>query len=192
MMKASYEISKMKALTLYILKESGGTLDLITLFKNMYFSQQEFLVKYGRPIFKDSFHAHRLGPVPSFAYSAFCRSLEGYADATEEVKNFGSSFKIEENDNIRYVTALEEPDMDELAVAEVRIIVQLLGQQGKNTKESAKKSHDSAWEIADARAKDDPRDNYMSLVSIARAGGANSAILDRIRQMQEFETFCKA
>ena len=192
MMKASYEISKMKALVLYILKESGGTLDLITLFRNMYFSQQEFLVKYGRPIFKDSFHAFRLGPVPSFVYRAFCRSLEGYVDATEDVKNFGSSFKIEEKDNVRYVTALEEPDMDELAVAEVRIIIQFLGKQGKETKEPAKKSHDSAWVIADARAKDDPRDNYMSLVNIARAGGANSAILDRIRQLQEFEFFYKA
>lgn len=192
-MKASYEISKIKALVLYILKESGGTLDFITLFKNMYFSQQEFLVKYGRPIFKDSFRALRLGPVPSFTYRAFCRSLEGYADATEDVKNFGSSFKIEEKENVRYVTALEEPDMDELAVAEARIIVQILkANEGKTPKELSKDSHDSAWEIADTRAKDDPRDNYMSLVNIARAGGANAAILDRIRQSQEFEAFCKA
>lgn len=192
-MKASYEISKIKSLILYILKESGGSMDFISLFKNMYFSQQEFLVKYGRPIFKDSFRAQKLGPVPSFTYAAFRRALDGYTDATEDMKRFGSSFKIEEKNNVRFVTALDEPDMDELALAEVSVIVRVLKiNEGKTPQTLSQASHDNAWKVADTRAQDDPRDNYMSLVSIARAGGANDAILERIRQSQEFEAFCKS
>lgn len=192
-MKASYEISKIKAMVLYILKESGGTLDFITLFKNMYFSQREFLVKFGRPLFKDSFRAVKLGPVPSFTYAAFSYALNDFVDATEDIKQFDSSFQVEEKDKVRYVTAVEEPDMDELAVAEVRIINQILEEnKGKSAQELSILSHeDKAWQAANRRAKDDPRDNYMSLVNIARAGGANEKILEHIRQSQAFEAFCK-
>lgn len=192
-MKAPFEISKIKAMILYILKESGGTLDFITLFKNMYFSQREFLVKFGRPLFKDSFRAVRLGPVPSFTYTAFCCALNDYADTTEDIKRFDSSFHLEEKDNVRYVSAIEEPDMDELAVAEKRIIDQILKEnKGKNAQELSRISHDDrAWQEANRRAEDDPRDNYMSLVNIARAGGANESILEHIRQSQAFEAFCK-
>ena len=192
-MKATYEISKIKAMILYILKESGGTLDFITLFKNMYFSQREFLVKFGRPLFKDSFRAVKLGPVPSFTYAAFSCALNDFDGATEDIKQFDTSFQVEEKDKVRFVTAVEEPDMDELAVAERRIIDQILGEnKGKSSQELSRISHeDNAWKAANRRAKDDPRDNYMSLVNIARAGGANENILEHIRQSQAFEAFCK-
>lgn len=92
-MKASYEISKIKAMVLYILKESGGTLDFITLFKNMYFSQREFLVKFGRPLFKDSFRAVKLGPVPSFTYAAFGYALLMMGLLNLELANFPLKLK---------------------------------------------------------------------------------------------------
>jgi uncharacterized phage-associated protein len=192
-MKAAYEINKIKALILYILKESGGTLDFITLFKNMYFSQKEYLVQYGKPMFKDSFRALRKGPVPSFTYTAFCHALNDFTEATDDIKNFDSSFHIDKKNKVRYVSAKDEPDMDQLAGAEVRVLNKIIEKyKGKTPTELSDESHDKAWEVACERAEDDPRDDYMSLVNIARAGGANDQILNHIRQAQAFEVFCRA
>lgn len=191
-MKATYDISKIKALILYVLKESGGTLDFITLFKNMYFSQKEYLVQYGKPMFKDSFRALRRGPVPSFTYAAFCSALSDFANATDDIKNFDSSFIVEEKDSVRFVTAKNGPDMDQLAGAEVVIINKIINRcKGKTPAQLSDDSHDEAWAAANKRAEDDPRDNYMPLVSIARAGGASDQILNHIRQAQTFEAFCR-
>lgn len=191
-MKASYDIRKIKALILYILKESGGQLDFISLFKNMYFSQKEYLVQYGKPMFKDSFRAYKNGPVPSFTYAAFRYALDNFTNATEDIINFDSSFTIEEINNVRYVSAKEEPDMDQLAGAEVRVLKQIIEEcSGKTPYQLSEDSHDDAWDAAIKRAEDDPKDNYISLVSIARAGGAGDQILNHIRQGQAFEEFCR-
>lgn len=191
-MKAIYDISKIKSFVLYILKESGGQMDFITLFKNMYFSQREYLVQYGKPIFKDSFRALRKGPVPSFTYMAFCSALDGYKDSADDIKEFNASFIVEEKDNVRYITAIEEPDLEELAPAEMRVIKKVMdANKTKTPQQLSEDSHDEAWKAAELRAQDDPKDNYMPLVSIARAGGANPQILNHIRQAQALENFCR-
>lgn len=193
-MKASYEIDKIKAVVLYILKRSGGTLDFITLFKKMYFVQQRFLVTYGRPIFKDSFRAVKLGPVPSFTYMTLRSALSSFENSTNDVMSFCESFKVNDDGKVKTVSALAEPDTDELAVAEIRIIDQiLLETKEKSPKQLSDDSHkDKAWIAANKRALDDPTDNYIPLVNIARAGGAGKQILEHLRQAQAFEAFCKA
>ena len=92
----------------------------------------------------------------------------------------------------------EEPVMpgvltvEALAQAGAVAILSLEENKGKSAQELSTISHeDKAWQAANRRAKDDPRDNYMSLVNIARAGGANEKILEHIRQSQAFEAFCK-
>lgn len=192
-MKTRYEISKLKALILYILKESGGTLDFITLFKKMYYVQQRYLVTYGKPAFSDKFRAVKLGPVPSFTYKAFRSLLDEDTHVSEEMKAFSQAFQVKEVEHVRVVSMREEPDMDDLAVAEVRMIDQVLAEtQGMTPKKLSDKSHaDSAWQNARKRAEDDPSDNYMSLVNIARAGGANKQVLEHIRLTQSFDAFCK-
>ena len=192
-MKTRYEINKLKALILYILKESGGTLDFITLFKKMYYVQQRYLVTYGKPAFSDKFRAVKLGQVPSFTYKAFRSLLDEDTHVSEEMKAFSQAFQVKEVEHVRVVSMREEPDMDDLAVAEVRMIDQVLAEtQGMTPKKLSDKSHaDSAWQNARKRAEDDPSDNYMSLVNIARAGGANKQVLEHIRLTQSFDAFCK-
>jgi len=191
-MKMRYEINKLKALILYILKESGGTLDFITLFKKMYYVQQRYLVTYGKPAFSDKFKAVKLGPVPSFTYKAFCSLLED-AQVSKEMELFNRAFQVEESNHVRTVSMKEQPDMDELAVAEIKVIEQVLDEtKGMSPKDLSNKSHeDKAWKKARRRAEDDPTDNYMSLVNIARAGGANNQVLEHIRLTQSFDSFCK-
>ena len=57
---------------------------------------------------------------------------------------------------------------------------------------SAKSHKDKAWIKAKERMKDDPTDGRMSLVSIARAGGAQPAILNYLRDSLNFDYWCKA
>ena len=64
-----YDVDKLKAVTLYILKKCGAT-DYIHLFKILYFAEREHYADYGKRITKDIFIAMEHGPVPSFLYNA--------------------------------------------------------------------------------------------------------------------------
>ena len=64
-----YDVEKLKAVTLYILKKCGAT-DYIHLFKILYFAEREHYADYGKRITKDTFIAMEHGPVPSFLYNA--------------------------------------------------------------------------------------------------------------------------
>lgn len=192
-MKTSFEIDKIKAVVLYILKKSGGTLDHITLFKKMYFAQQLYLVRYGRVIFNDSFRGYKRGPVPTFTYRSFRSALDDLTNATTDIRYFDSSFVQTEVSGIKYVHSDEEPDMDEFAEAEIEVINEILAQtKDMSAEELSELSHrDSAWIQANDRAQIDPRDNYMTVLSIAKAGGASQEILNYIRQTQILEDYCR-
>ena len=45
-------------------------------------------------------------------------------------------------------------------------------------------SHDSAWEEANTRIKDDPQKNFITIIDIARAGKASETMVDYIREKQ--------
>ena len=192
-MKTSFEIDKIKAVVLYILKKSGGTLDHITLFKKMYFAQQLYLVRYGRVIFNDSFRGYKRGPVPTFTYRSFLSALDNLTNATTDIRHFDSSFVQTEVSGIKYVHSDEEPDMDEFAEVEVEVINEILAKtKDMSAEELSELSHrDSAWIQANDRAQIDPRDNYMTVLSIAKAGGASQEILNYIRQTQILEDYCR-
>lgn len=190
-MKTAREIEKIKAVVLYILQECGGTLDLITLFKKMYFSQQLYAARYGKTIFNDSFRAKRKGPVPSFTYHAFCCAYDGLDKASEDVKSFDSSFEVFEKGGKRFVKALANPELKKIAGMELDVLREVLKQtKDVNPNDLSKKSHDKAWEDSYKRAENDPKDDYISIVNIAKAGGASKEILNYIRQRQQMEIFC--
>lgn len=192
-MKTVDEIDKIKAVVLYILSRSGGSQDFVSLVKKMYFAQRRYLALYGRPIFNDMFYARERGPVPAFTYKAlYIESLK--ATAFPEIAAFNESFRVEASGNSRMVCALAVPDMDELAVAEVEVIDAVLAEtEGMDAEQLSALSHeDEAWKLAKERMKDDPMDGRMSLVSIARAGGANRSIIEYLRDSLNFDYWCKA
>ena len=63
------DMLKLKAVTLYILKQCGE-LDFIHLFKILYFAERQHYATYGKHLVKDTFCALERGPVPSFLYDA--------------------------------------------------------------------------------------------------------------------------
>lgn len=190
-MKTALEIGKIRAVALYILQESGGTLDLITLFKKMYFSQKLYLARYGKTIFNDSFRAKRRGPVPSFTYHSLICAFNNMEGATEDVKNFDSAFMVYETGGVKFVSANTEPDMKKIAGMEQKTIKEVLKRtKDMSADELSEESHDAAWQTAIERAKNDSTDDYISIVNMAKAEGASKAVINYIRQRQQLEAFC--
>ena len=50
-------------------------------------------------------------------------------------------------------------------------------------------SHDDAWATAFNRSKNDPADNYISMVNMAKAGDASEDAINYIRQRQLMSSF---
>ena len=190
-MKTALEIGKIRAIVLYILQESGGELDLITLFKKMYFSQRLYLARYGKTIFNDSFRAKRRGPVPSAAYHFLICAFNDMEGATDGVKYFDSAFTVYETNGVKFVRAKTQPDMKKIAGMEKRVIQEALEKtKGMSPDELSEESHDTAWQTAIKRAKNDPSDDYISIVNMAKAEGASNEVVNYIRQRQQLESFC--
>jgi len=155
-MKSPDEIAKIKAVLLYILKSNGGVQDFVSLVKKMYFAQQEYLVTYGRPLCNDSFYARDRGPVPSFTYKSLWAEF-GNNSCSLEIQDFNKSFSVSISGKSRNIKALEDPDMDELAVAEVEMLDVVLERlKGLTAEQLTDMSHkDKAWKDAYEQTKDD-------------------------------------
>ena len=192
-MKTSDELDKIKAAVLYILSKCNGAQDFVSLVKKMYFAQQRYLALYGRPIFNDMSYSRERGPVPSFTYKALFVGAN-QTEVSPEINKFNASFSVSPLKGDKLISSKELPDMDELAVAEVEVIDAILRETNGMTAEqlSAKSHKDKAWIKAKERMKDDPTDGRTSLVSIARAGGAQPAILNYLRDSLNFDYWCKA
>ncbi|GHU64994.1 hypothetical protein FACS1894123_10580 [Bacteroidia bacterium] len=178
-MKTKDEISKIKAVLLYILSAFPAGIDFIKLFKIMYFAQQEHLVKYARGVVDDTFYALRHGPVPSFTYKAIQIKQEKIGKTSSDMDEIISAIIIT-NDKLN-ATALA--DMEELSISDVKCLDNAI-EKYKNMDSFAlsKLSHDTAWKEAFKRAQDDPEKNKMTLIDIAKAGNANLDIIDLIRE----------
>ena len=157
-MKSIDDIQKLKAVVCYVLGKSQGGMDYIHLFKSMYFAQQEHLVKYGLPLFNDTFVVRKHGPVPSLTYKVI-RCVEG--------KNTELTIGLEV-----FISALT---LDR-CVSECLAI---------DSFELSKLSHqDAAFKKARKKAMETGEDTCIPLFDIAKAGGASDSMLEIIRERQ--------
>ena len=183
-MKTSEQILKIRAMVLYLIKQVGE-LDYFKLFKLMYYAQQAYLVKYGRPIVQDTFHARQFGPVPAFTYKAL-RTADLKEESTSEIAEFLDGISVERREGVAFVNSVIEPDMDELAPAEICVIDQVISEKGHlDGKTLSEMSHaDKAWMNAHERMANDPEQDRMTLIEIAIAGGASTDRINYLRDMQ--------
>ena len=178
-MKTTDEILKIKATLLYILKNFPNGVDFIKLFKILYFAQQDHLVKYGRGIVNENFYALKHGPVPSYSYKAL-----QFASGKKIIGDFDEFLiGIEVKDDL--VFSKIQPDLDELSGTDMKFLDASLNKH-KDTKpyDLSELSHDDAWEKACERVEDDPEKNIMTIIDIARAGGATEKMIYYIRENQ--------
>lgn len=178
-MKTKNEILKMRAAVLYVLQsfDEGG--DYIKLFKILYFAQKEHLVKYGRGVIGDTFHALKYGPVPSFIY----KSLQMNEGKFEKESDFAPLYDTILVDDKSLVFSKEKPDMDELSASDVECLNKSIKKyRDMNSYRLSARSHDIAWKEAYTRAQDDPEKDCMTQIDIARAGHAKQGVIEYIKE----------
>lgn len=179
-MKSQEQINKIEAVVLYILQHFKDGVDYIKLFKIMYFAQREYLATYGLTIAEDTFKARQLGPVPSLTYKVVKMVENGEENA--DLKSFTSSIRV---DGEQKVYAKSAPNMDYIAVMEKKELDKTISKyKDMSSKELSQLSHDNAYQSVCERMKDDPQKDVLTLIDIARAGGASEAMVEHIREVQ--------
>lgn len=179
-MKTLDEILKMRACLLYVLQQLGKETDFIKLFKILYFAQREHLVKYGRGVIGDTFHALRFGPVPSFIYKAL-QMAQGKLGMEPDFKPFLDGVVVSD---ASLVSSNEKPDMDELSLSDVACLNKYIEKYKDldSYKLSNRSHYDKAWKEAFNRSKDDPEKDVMTVLDIAKAGKAKLGVIAYIKE----------
>ena len=180
-MKTKDEIDKIKASLLYILVQFPDGIDFIKLFKIMYFAEKEHLINYGRSITRDSFHALKHGPVPSFTYKAI-QVTQGKIKENQDLNEVAMSIIISGDK----IFAKTNADKDELSISDMRCLDNAINKcKSIDSYTLSDISHeDSAWKDAYSRSQDDPEKNKITLIDIARSGNASIDIINKIRESE--------
>lgn len=179
-MKTKDEILKMRAGVLYVAQAFEGGIDFIKLFKILYFAQREHLVKYGRGIIGDTFHALKLGPVPSFIYKAL-QIVQGKMEREKDFELFLKGITV---DSSTLIKTTEKPDIEELSESDIYCLDKYI-KKYKNYNSyvlSGRSHYDSAWKQAYNRAKEDPEKDIMTSIDIAKAGKAKDGVIAYIKE----------
>lgn len=174
MIKSNFNIEKAKASVLFIINNIGET-DLLKIFKILYFAERNHLAKYGRLILNDDYVAMKNGPVPSKLYDLF-KIVRGDLPKQESYNDFVNAFEVKDT---YIVSALEQPDFDELSKSNIVCIEDAIRDNYSLTFEQlSSKSHQYAWNNAS-------RDDYMNFLDIATEGGANEEMIKYIIENKE-------
>lgn len=183
-----YDVEKMKAVTLYILKKCGAT-DYIHLFKILYFAEKEHYADYGKRITKDTFIAMEHGPVPSFLYNALkLVTRQEQASANSPLWMIANAVTPGSAELYYYFVAAEEPDMDELSKAEIASLDKSIAEnKDMSPWELSDKSHDEAW----AEAWEKLQNSAMNPYLIAKAGGASDGFVEYLKEQDVLDNFLK-
>ena len=128
-------------------------------YKILYFADQKHILKYGRPIFGDTYVKMPYGPVPSFVKSVVDEEIEGLEEVVAKYHNY-------------YLKLLKEPDLDYLSESDIECLEESI-EENKNLSfdELTEKSHDLAYNKASW---------VISYFDIARAAGADEKVLKYI------------
>jgi len=178
-MKTADEFLKIRAALLYVINKFPEGVDYIKLFKILYFAQKQHLVTYGRVIVNDTFHADKHGPVPSFSYSAL--KAKERNNCTKDFDAFLDGITIFN----KKVKSTMVPDLDELSVSDIESLDKSLKKySAKFSYFLSALSHDEAWDSARKRKLEDPENDRMTVIEIAKAGKAKDGMIDYIRDVQ--------
>ena len=183
-----YDVEKLKAVTLYILKKCGAT-DYIHLFKILYFAEKEHYADYGKRITMDTFIAMEHGPVPSFLYDALkLVTKQEKANSTSLLWVIANAITPGSAELNYYFAAAEEPDMDELSKAEIASLDKSIAEhKDMSPWDVSEKSHDEAWHDA----WDKMQNSAMNQYKIAKAGGASDGLVEYLKEQDALDNLLK-
>lgn len=175
------ELLKLKAVVLYIVNKCEA-IDYFHIFKILYFADRDHYAKYGQRIINDTFCALPNGPVPSTLFDAIKVVVGQRSKETNLELNLISDSLYPSDETYLYIlSAKENADMDELSVSDIECLNQSI-EENKDIPfgDLSTKSHDEAWK----EAWDKKMSSEMNNITIAKAGGANEAMLDYIKEGQ--------
>ena len=166
-----FEKKKLKEIALYILSKTKGV-DIYHLLKILYFAEKKHLLNWGCSMVGLNFQAWEHGPVQPELYRSVKQDKE---------------FNNLEEDASSVIFAVREPDMDYITDSYRECLDEsILENYNLSFSQLREKSHDSAWEEA---YNSDSK--VMSILSIAKAAGANDGMMEYIQEMSDFEkAFC--
>lgn len=179
------DVLKLKAIVLYIINRCG-TIDMYRILKIVYFANREHFAKWGIRLTNDTFIAMENGPVASRLYDAFKDVIRkgNHIPKSDELK-IVSSCLYNAEDAPYYFSSKEMPDMDELSDSNIKCLEDSISEHSKESFDTLKsKSHDIAWESAYISAHNSPIDSLL----IAKAGGANEATVEYIKEMNAIKS----
>jgi len=183
-MKTKEEIKKIESVVLYILNRFQEGVDYIKLFKIMYFAQKDYLLSYGKVLCPDTFKARKYGPVPMLSDKVL-KTVETQESLRnrDDLKPFSLAIKVDKNQR---VFSLQEPDLDYLSGKERKCLDKWIEYcyDKDSIKELSPESHDAAYDAAWSAYQDDPQKGEMTLIEIARAGGASDKLISYIREKE--------
>lgn len=159
---------------LYIAKQVERS-DFHKVFKVLYFAEQKHLARYGSPIIGDVFIAMKNGPVPSKIYDIL-KALRNELAFTVDTQFEKKLIEVKDNHSI---LPIGEVDRELFADTEFECLDESITEnKSLSFALLTEKSHDEAWRKADANDR-------MSLLDIARVGGAPSGMIPYIQEVLE-------
>ena len=178
------DISKLKAITLYIVNKCG-VIDIFHILKILYFADRKHYAEWGTRLSNDTFCAMENGPVASHLYNAL-KDVTGKEPLRNNspLKAISNALYLSDPMYENYISAKERADMDELSASDIECLDQAIHKHvNKNFGTLSKESHDIAWKEAYTRRKN----SEMNPITMAKAGGASDATLDFIKENAEFD-----
>lgn len=181
MKMTSDDILKLKAATLYVLRQCGET-DYVHLFKILYFAERHHFANYGKHLVSDVFCALERGPVPSFLYDALKVSSGLHSVPKNDSLHIIADAIVPGGGECYYmVQAKEEPNMEELSRAEIESLdLSIKENLPKTSKQLSIDSHDDAWKTA----WEQRHASTMDPILIAKAGGASEGFLVYLKEQE--------
>lgn len=171
---------------LYILEKTGG-IDYYHLFKILYFAERSLLAEWGCRLNADDFCALEYGPVPTHLYDAVKELKSGSVHSSlAEMLAEAVEFAGEDAPNV--LLAKRRPDMDFLSKACIEELDKSITRHSTQSFRQLKDaSHDDAWK----EAYHSSGLRAMSTLSIAKAGNADAAMIDYIKEQLEIDDLLK-
>ena len=137
--------------------------DTHMIYKILYFADQKHLLKYGRPIFGDTYVKMKYGPVPSFVKNVVDENIEGLEEVVATYHRY-------------FVKSLVKPDLDFLSESDLECLNESL-EENKDLEflVLTDKSHDYAYNKASWN---------IDYLDMAKAAGADDNLLNFINQQK--------
>ena len=154
----------------YIVDKLGGKADIRQVLLILYFADRLHLAMFGRPVVEDEYIAMKSGPQPKWISREFEALRLNHNGRAEARMDLPAHFRFEDAHVVALVNSeinmdcLSETDADCLHAA-------CLEHKYLTMWALEEKARDYAWQHADA-------DNHISIYDMARAGGANEALIE--------------